>query len=170
MHSLRSSIGSRAADVALRERRRVFVATLLPVLVFGCARPTEPETRPRVVLAGSKATEKTMDSVSSVPLPVASSKSGRGAVTVRLRPVTADTSHGPPMFIVDGHALGLREDGTIDHSAAQHALSRIDPRSIASIQVLKGVAAVERYGLAASNGVALIELIPHASRAHAGSP
>jgi hypothetical protein len=74
------------------------------------------------------------------------------------------------MYIVNGHTLGRRDDGTIDRDAAQRALARLDPRTISSIQVLKGDEAVQRFGPAAADGVALIELVPHAPRAKDGNP
>lgn len=172
MPSFRSSIGCRAADVAARRRWRVVTTTLLPVLILsGCARRTKPDTSPRTVLTGPAPAKTTaIDSVRAAPIPVASSAPARGPITLHLSPVTADTVHGPPMWIVDGQTLGLRDDGTIDRDAARRALARIDPRTISSIQVLKGDVAVRRFGPGAAEGVALIELVTHASRARAGDP
>jgi hypothetical protein len=74
------------------------------------------------------------------------------------------------MYIVSGVVLGRRDDGTIDHAAAQRALGRLDPRSITAIQVLKGDSAVQRFGPVASDGVVLIDLLSHAQRARTGNP
>jgi outer membrane receptor protein involved in Fe transport len=74
------------------------------------------------------------------------------------------------MYVVDGVILGRRDDGTIDPEAAGRALARIDPHTIASIQVLKGESAVRRFGPAASDGVILFDMISHAWRAKAGDP
>jgi len=81
----------------------------------------------------------------------------------RIQSATADAQH-------NGRTLGRRDDGTIDPSAAQRVLGRIDPRTIASIQVFKGESAVGRFVPAASDGVVLIELVPHAWRAREGNP
>ena len=73
------------------------------------------------------------------------------------------TDH-PALLVVDGVRLGLRPDGTIDHEAAGRALSKLDPNRIESIEVLKGEAAVARFGPGAHAGAVLISTRPDSSR------
>jgi hypothetical protein len=56
--------------------------------------------------------------------------------------------------------LGRRRDGTIDRQAARRALQMVDPKRISSIEVLKGVKAMERFGPSGENGAALIRMTP----------
>ena len=171
MLASRASVGRRVSSVALRGRLGAPALLLLVLVASGCAHRVKSKGLPRGVDTGStSASETSVDSVRAIPIPVASAKPTTGTITIRERFGTADTLHGPPMYIVDGRTLGRRDDGTIDRSAAQRALGRIDPRTIASIQVFKGASAVGRFGPAASDGVVLIELVPHAWRAREGNP
>ena len=172
MLAFQAFVGRRVSSVALRGRPGAPALLLLVLVASGCAHRVKSKGLPRGVDTGStSAMETGVDSVRAIPIPVVapSSPSG-GTITIRERPVTADPLHGPPMYIVDGRTLGRRDDGTIDRSAAQRALGWIDPRTIASIQVFKGESAVGRFGPAASDGVVLIELVPHAWRAREGNP
>jgi hypothetical protein len=69
------------------------------------------------------------------------------------------TNH-PALWVLDGVKLGLRPDGTVDHEAAQRALSKLDPNRIESIQVLKGEAAIARFGPGAHQGAVLFVTRP----------
>ena len=143
---------------------------MLVIVATGCARHTESEPLPRVVLtASSEAKPAAVDSVRVLGIRP-SSVPARGPITIRLRPVTADTSHGPSMFIVDGRTLGLRDDGSIDRVAARRELAQLDPRTISAIQLLKGDSAIRRYGPAGTGGVAIIDIVTHAQRAKTGDP
>jgi len=62
----------------------------------------------------------------------------------------------PPIYVVNGVALGLRADGTVDHAAAAKMLGQINVRAIVSIEVLKNMTAIARFGPAAHQGVVLI--------------
>jgi TonB-dependent SusC/RagA subfamily outer membrane receptor len=59
----------------------------------------------------------------------------------------APRSLAQPLFVLDGRVL---ENGV--------AVEQIDPNRIENIEVLKGAAAVERFGPRAANGVVLITL------------
>lgn len=171
MQPFRSLRRCRALDVAAYHGWPVLRAMpLLVIVASGCARQAMTETLPRVVLTESaRANSAAGDSVRVVPVRV-SSVPARGPITIRFRPLTADTSRGPAMYIVGGRTLGRRGDGSIDRDAARRELTRVDPRTISSIQVLRGESAVQRYGPAASDGVVLIEVITHAQRAKTGDP
>ena len=64
---------------------------------------------------------------------------------VRIRSVTTNYSLRTPLFVLDGHILN-----------GDAEVRQIDPAWIENIEVLKGVAAVERFGSAGVNGVVLI--------------
>ena len=166
----RSFLGCRALGVEAGHRRRVFVTVpLLVIVTSGCSRQTQTEALPRVVLTSSGSRPPTLDSVKVVPVRT-SSVPARGPITIRFRPLTADTSRRPSMFIVDGRTLGRRADGSVDRDAAQRELARLDPRTISSIEVLKGESAISRYGPGASDGVVLIDSVTRAQRARTGNP
>ena len=57
----------------------------------------------------------------------------------------APQSLGRPLFVLDGHILN-----------DQAEVNALDPNQIKDIQVLKGAAAVDRFGAAGVNGVVLI--------------
>jgi len=63
-----------------------------------------------------------------------------------VRTVSSPAPHGQPLFVVDGRIL--------ERSAA----TDIDPNRIERVEVLKGAAAVERFGPQGANGVVLITL------------
>jgi TonB-dependent SusC/RagA subfamily outer membrane receptor len=63
------------------------------------------------------------------------------------RPGAAPLAVGQALFVVDGRILN-------DHAEVQ----KIDPARIDNIQVLKGAAAVDRFGSAGANGVVLITM------------
>jgi hypothetical protein len=155
-------------------RHQARAALLLLAFTTGCGgRAVRPDVAAATVAGGdtrspgaASAPVAPLDSIRSIPV----ARSQPATVRISIRERFGNSLHGPPMYIVNGHTLGRRDDGTIDRDAAQRALARLDPRTISSIQVLKGGEAVQRFGPAAADGVALIELVPHAPRAKDGNP
>ncbi|MFL5538907.1 MAG: TonB-dependent receptor plug domain-containing protein [Longimicrobiaceae bacterium] len=60
---------------------------------------------------------------------------------------SAHVEGGVPLFVVDGRVL--KDDAEVQ---------RIDPAQIQNVEVLKGQAAVDRFGAPGANGVILITL------------
>jgi len=80
------------------------------------------------------------------------------------------TDH-PSLWVLDGVRLGLRPDGTVDHEVACRLLSQLDPKQIASIQVLRGAEAVARFGPGAHEAAVLIKTrLPDSSRKDPSPP
>jgi TonB-dependent SusC/RagA subfamily outer membrane receptor len=61
--------------------------------------------------------------------------------------VSMTAARRPPLFVVDGRVL-----------AGPSAAAPIDPQRIANVEILKGAAAIDRYGPDAANGVVLVTL------------
>jgi outer membrane receptor for ferrienterochelin and colicin len=72
-------------------------------------------------------------------------------------------ARGRPLIIVDGVVL---QGGT---ATEQESLLKMIQPAIESIEVVKGVAAVQRYGAAAADGVILIRLKSEFARTQAGA-
>ncbi len=78
--------------------------------------------------------------------------SGKAVIVIRC----ANGLSHPPLLVVDGVALGLMANSTIDDSLAGRLLSNVRPEDIVSVEVAKGEVALERYGPRAHNGVVLV--------------
>ena len=139
-----------------RRCRRLALALLLAVLAAGCSRPqTSTGIAPRLTpTSDTLGIRSTMAPVRAIPIAVASAAASK---PFRLRH-SYDVTPGraSALLLVNGRALGRRRDGTIDHVAAGQSLRMVDPRSIVSIQIVKGDEALGRYGPAARGGAVLI--------------
>ena len=141
---------------ALRRSCRLAATVLLAAVVSRCARPAKPGQTPLSVTGGEATArvQSTMDSVTVLPVRPAASD-GKPVRVIICHRSTVDTLH-PPLYVIDGVVLGLRPDNTIDHAAARRAFGRINPTSIATIEVLKGEGAMQRFGPGAHEGAILI--------------
>ena len=70
-----------------------------------------------------------------------------GGIAVRIRGVTSPTGSNEPLYVVDGIPMAPGPGG---------ALTGINPRDIASIEVLKGASAAI-YGVRGANGVIVVK-------------
>jgi TonB-linked SusC/RagA family outer membrane protein len=75
------------------------------------------------------------------------------AVKVEIRGQGSISAGSEPLYIVDGVPINTSDAGTI---TSQNPLSFLDPKDIASIEVLKDAAAASIYGAEAANGVVLV--------------
>jgi hypothetical protein len=138
---------------------RSALSTTLPFIsvVAGCARhdlllgPLPPVASSEVAPVNTAMTR-----VSRIPIGVRDSVPLRGPVFIREGWASVHTLRAEPLYVVDGAVLGRRHDGTIDRQAGQRALQVLDPRRIVSIEVLKDIQAVQRFGPSGSNGAVLI--------------
>ncbi|MEO7501524.1 MAG: TonB-dependent receptor plug domain-containing protein [Gemmatimonadaceae bacterium] len=71
-----------------------------------------------------------------------------GALSIRIRGTTSVQASTEPLYIIDGTPIQTGPNG---------GLTGISPSDIASIQVLKDVAATTMYGLRGANGVIIIK-------------
>jgi TonB-dependent SusC/RagA subfamily outer membrane receptor len=71
-----------------------------------------------------------------------------GGIAVRIRGASSIMASTAPLYVIDGLPIEAGPDG---------ALSGINPRDIASIQVLKDAASTAFYGVRGANGVIVIK-------------
>lgn len=71
-----------------------------------------------------------------------------GSLAVRIRGASSIGANVEPLYIIDGMAVQAGPNG---------ALNGINPRDIASIEVLKDAASLSFYGIRAANGVIVIK-------------
>ncbi|HJQ09408.1 MAG TPA: TonB-dependent receptor plug domain-containing protein [Gemmatimonadaceae bacterium] len=71
-----------------------------------------------------------------------------GSLAVRIRGATSIGNNQEPLYIIDGVAVQPGPNG---------ALNGINPKDIASIEVLKDAASLSYYGVRAANGVIVIK-------------
>lgn len=71
-----------------------------------------------------------------------------GSITIRIRGASSDNGSNEPLYIIDGIAALPGPGGN---------LTGINPRDIASIEVLKDAANMAFYGIRGSNGVIVIK-------------
>ena len=71
-----------------------------------------------------------------------------GSITIRIRGVSSNYGSNEPLYIIDGVAALPGPGGN---------LTGINPRDIASIEVLKDAANMAFYGIRGSNGVIVIK-------------
>lgn len=82
--------------------------------------------------------------------------------TIRLRGTASAPSSARPLYVVEGVVLSASPrllyviDGVMADAAYYQEQGRLDELRIESIEILKGSAAVARFGEAARNGVVLI--------------
>ena len=81
----------------------------------------------------------------------------RGPRFIREGQREVDTLSPQPLYVIDGAIVGRRRDGTIDRLAWRRVLRELDPASIESIEVLKEVPAIRRFGPEGKNGVVLFQ-------------
>ncbi|MEL7117823.1 MAG: TonB-dependent receptor [Bacteroidota bacterium] len=81
-----------------------------------------------------------------------------GDISIRIRGGTSLTASNEPLYVIDGFPIEVETE--IDDPAAtgttSGALSGIDPKDIASIEILKDASATAIYGSRGSNGVVII--------------
>jgi TonB-dependent SusC/RagA subfamily outer membrane receptor len=75
-------------------------------------------------------------------------------VVTRIICVSPTSVHNP-IYVIDGVIQGAKDSVVVDSIAAKQ-LSDLGPDDIASIEVLKGPTAIERYGPGAHNGAVII--------------
>jgi TonB-dependent starch-binding outer membrane protein SusC len=71
-----------------------------------------------------------------------------GSIAIRIRGNSSITGSNEPLYVIDGMAVQSGPDGS---------LTGINPKDIASIEVLKDAAATSFYGVRGANGVIVIK-------------
>ncbi len=145
---------------------RVPCYALLAGLATACASvPTRttpgdsgPSGAPKAPLPGTTVTSDDIDRAGSddpIETALASHVAGvmvtrtpDGGIAVRIRGNSSISSNMEPLYVIDGVAINPGPGG---------ALLGINPRDIATIEVLKDAASLSFYGLRAGNGVILIK-------------
>ncbi len=144
--------------------RVAFCGGLLASLTIGCAsgnvRPPNsdmPEPSPTRPLVGTVVTSDDMDRVPDESIEKALQarvagvtivRTPDGGIAVRIRGATTINGETQPLYVIDGMPIQPGPSGS---------LVGINPRDIASIEVLKDVASLAFYGVRAANGVILIK-------------
>lgn len=136
---------------------------LLVGLTVGCIGNTRPpvndmpDPSPTRALAGTTVTSEDLDKNPSQPIEkvlqahiagVMITQNAEGGISVRIRGQTTLSGGTEPLFIIDGQPIEAGPGG---------ALLGINPRDIASIEVLKDAASLAFYGVRAANGVILVK-------------
>ena len=75
-------------------------------------------------------------------------RDGSGRVSLRIRGTNSLTSSSEPLYVIDGT--------TVQAGSFSDALSGVNPRDVARIDILKDAAATAIYGSQGANGVVLI--------------
>ncbi len=75
------------------------------------------------------------------------SRTSSGGLSVRIRGIGSFISSNEPLYVVDGVPIDL---------GAGSALRAINPRDVASIEVVKDPAGLAMYGVRGANGVIVI--------------
>ena len=150
----------------MRDTLRV-AAALYAFAVPACTRPAEltlPPAAPMPVASAER------------PERVAADSGLLAALAGRMPGTTIEAVQGPPpgspirircglgtpdghpaLLVLDGVVLGLRPDGTVDHTAAQAALAGVEVGEVESVVVVKSAEAVRRFGPGGHRGAILIE-------------
>jgi TonB-linked SusC/RagA family outer membrane protein len=89
--------------------------------------------------------------------------SPNGAVSVSIRGTNSLRGNNEPLYVIDGIIINSAAEDVLDASAdanelqsAQNGLTGLNPRDIASIEILKDASATAIYGSRGANGVVLI--------------
>jgi TonB-dependent SusC/RagA subfamily outer membrane receptor len=137
----------------------VLACGLLSASLCGCVNtngaafsPPEPISDPSV---GTVVTSSDIDGTANDPIRslaahvpgVMISGTPDGGIAVRIRGASSIMASTAPLYVIDGLPIEAGPDG---------ALSGINPRDIASIQVLKDPASTAFYGVRGANGVIVI--------------
>ena len=175
MRSSTTFIGRRVAGAAAHPQWCAFAALLLVISASGCTQRAQsvgiaPRLTPTADTVGVRLTMAPVARLATVPVVRAS---GAGERTIRI----PRHSYGPglppeqwPLLLVNGVALGLRSDGTIDPASAQRLLQQVNCRAIVSIEFVKSEHAVKQFGRAGSRGAFLIVTASDSSRERQGEP
>lgn len=116
-----------------------------------------PDPSPNRALTGTTVTSEDLDKNPSQPIEkvlqahiagVIITQNAEGGISVRIRGQTTLSGGTEPLFIIDGQPIEAGPGG---------ALLGINPRDIASIEVLKDAASLAFYGVRAANGVILVK-------------
>ena len=137
-------------------RATALPAAVLAAFLCGCARPagTENASEPATPTSGS--TVGTDDVGRTLNEPIEMVLLGRvpgvlvrqgadGSVSVRIRGVSSFYGSNEPLYVIDGVPVG------------PGGLKGLNPRDIASIQVLKDPADTAIYGIRGANGVIVVK-------------
>ncbi|HXN76196.1 MAG TPA: TonB-dependent receptor plug domain-containing protein [Gemmatimonadaceae bacterium] len=148
-----------------RSPRSFFSFGLLVALVSGCAsanpggagsapleRPLPPPDQGTLVTADDIDHSSTVDPIEralAARVPgVIITQGADGGIAIRLRGQTTINGETEPLFVIDGQAVLAGPGGN---------LTGINPKDIASIEVLKDASATAFYGMRGSNGVIVIK-------------
>jgi TonB-dependent starch-binding outer membrane protein SusC len=143
--------------------RVALVGGLLASVTVGCIGNTPPpgsdlpDPSPTRPLVGTVVTSDDMDVAPNQPLEktlqghiagVTIVQTPDGGIAVRIRGATTINGDSQPLYVIDGMPIQPGPSGS---------LVGINPRDIASIEVLKDAASLAFYGVRAANGVILIK-------------
>lgn len=129
---------------------------LLVGLVSACAHAGTSRGKPRSP-AGTTVTAEDIERSPGVPLEdlltarvsgVWVTRTAAGGIAVRIRGATSVHGSNEPLYVLDGIPIQAGPDGS---------LTGIVPNDIASIEVLKDVAATTMYGVRGAHGVIIIK-------------
>lgn len=158
-----SCLALRLQNMASVSLRALLSCGLLVGLISGCASPnggfvdpilTPPTRGPE---GGTLITSADLDKVAVEPIErtlaakvpgLVVSHAADGSISIRIRGVTSMYGSNEPLYIIDGIAALPGPGGN---------LTGINPRDIASIEVLKDAANLAFYGVRGANGVIVIK-------------
>lgn len=144
--------------------RRLFHCGLLVGLIAGCAHGgaanTDDGDEPRKLPPSGRGSIVTSDDLERSPgesiekvlmarIPgIYASRTSDGSLAIRIRGGSSLQGNNDPLYIIDGVPIEPGPNG---------ALTGINPKDIASIEVLKDAANTTMYGLRGANGVIIIK-------------
>ena len=136
---------------------------LVAGLLSGCASANRPFVDPALIPSvrgpegGTLITSEDLDKVAVEPIErtlaakvpgLLVSHAADGSITIRIRGASSNYGSNEPLYIIDGIAALPGPGGN---------LTGLNPRDIASIEVLKDAASMAFYGLRGANGVIIIK-------------
>jgi TonB-dependent SusC/RagA subfamily outer membrane receptor len=136
---------------------------LVAGLISGCASPNGAFVDPTLTRqargpeGGTLITSEDLDRVAVEPIErtlaakvpgLQISHAADGSISIRIRGVTSNIGNNEPLYIIDGLPALSGPGGN---------LTGINPRDIASIEVLKDAANLAFYGVRGANGVIVIK-------------
>jgi hypothetical protein len=176
MQTSATFIGRLLADAVARRGWRGIATMLLAIVASGCGRhPRSVAIAPRLTptsdTLGVRLTMAPAAKLATLPEARASGADGKPIRFVWHH------SYGPglppeqwPLIVVNGVALGLRADRTIDPVVAQRLFQRVSCRDVVTIEFVKRELATKRFGPGGYRGAFLIVTRTHSSRVRQGEP